>query len=71
MIEVVSNEDDLFTEPADEQEQESAQNDSDFDTLATGIAEFYFGLRNRKVPRRLSFKLTMNLFDYVMLGGLK
>lgn len=69
MIEATT-EDDLFTEPADE-ESVHAQNDSDFDTLATGIAEFYFGLRNRKVPRRLSFKLTMKLFDYLMIGGLK
>lgn len=59
----MENDDDLFTEPADKKPKKHI---SDFDTMATGLAEFYWGLRKRGVPKRYSFKLTEDFLHFLI-----
>ena len=67
MIEVKQeeNEDELFTEPADEEPLKDAQNDpydpydpSYSEIMPHMVADFYHGLRKYKVPRKEAGELT-------------
>lgn len=67
-VEPVQNEDDdLFTEPGDENKSKEPTA-TDIDTLASGIADFYIGLRKRKIPSRYAFKLTNVFMQYCIAG---
>ena len=61
MIDVTLN-DDLFTEPADNEQSKDAQNDpyvsSYSEIMPHMVADFYHGLRKYKVPRKVAGELT-------------
>lgn len=74
MIEVKPEEnedDDLFTEPADNEPSKDAQIDAAVtrvcDVLPDMVADFYHGLRKRRVPKDLANKLTEMYLNFILV----
>lgn len=68
------NEDDgLFTEPADKELSKDARIDAAVtrvcDALPDMVADFYHGLRKRRVPKDLANKLTEMYLDFILVLG--
>lgn len=59
-------EDDLWTEP--NEPEYNAQNKSDFDTIGTGIGEFYYAMRKKHVPRKYAFQLSVLMLKTITGG---